>query len=94
MKLRILIYCFIFYFTFFKWYLAGDAAAYRPSFNHIPPLIFYDAHVKSVKHTGLVSFGHYLDLSAIELNVPETFEERLRWADITWEGRGQPCNEN
>jgi len=26
----------------------------RYSFNHIPSLMFQDAHVKSVKHTGLV----------------------------------------
>jgi len=26
------------------------------SFNHIPPLMFQDAHVKSVKQTGLVVY--------------------------------------
>jgi len=31
-------------------------------FNHISPLILWDEHVKSVKHTGLVTFGHSLDL--------------------------------
>jgi len=32
-----------------------DAVAKRYSFNHIPTLILYDAHVKSVIRTGLVS---------------------------------------
>jgi len=32
------------------------------SFNDFPPLIFYDAHIKSVKPIGLVSLGHWIDL--------------------------------
>jgi len=28
-------------------------------FNYIPPLIYYNAQVYSVKHTGLVCFGHW-----------------------------------
>jgi len=33
--------------------------AYR--FKHITSLMFWDAHVKSVKHMGLVRFDHFLD---------------------------------
>jgi len=32
------------------------------SFNHIPPLICFNAQVKSVKHTSLVNFGNSHDL--------------------------------
>jgi len=32
------------------------------TFNHIPALIVLATHIKSVKYSGLVSFGHSLDL--------------------------------
>jgi len=37
-------------------YVRSDQSELKYNFNHLLPLISYYAHVKSVKHTGLVSF--------------------------------------
>jgi len=54
-----------------------DLVSYSDSFNHIPLLIFYDAHVNSTKYTGLVSFCHSLDLFvfACRQSTPESWAQ-------------------
>jgi len=44
-------------------YLVPCLYAHLYSYNYIPPLIFLYAHVRSVKHKGLVSFDRWINLS-------------------------------
>jgi len=42
-----------------KSYIQGPKQTKPYSFNYLPPLIFLNAHVKSVKHAGLGNFGQW-----------------------------------
>jgi len=51
---------------------------FQRAYNHILPVIFEEAHVKSVKYMGLVSFGHSLDLFiALDIRLIVLFDELL-----------------